>query len=58
MVKNKGVFSKEYTPEKSTGTSSGSVDEEAERKAEEETQYNIAKPKRRYIKGIISKDED
>lgn len=58
MVKKDDVFSKEYTMEKSTDTSSETAEEIEEKKVEEDVPYNIAKPKRRYLRGIISKDED
>lgn len=58
MVENDDVFSNEYAMEKSTDTSSETIEEKKEEKVEEEALYNIAKPKRRYIRGIISKDED
>lgn len=58
MVKNDDVFSNEYTTEKSTDTSSETTEEKEEEEVEGEALYNIAKPKRRYIRGIISKDED
>lgn len=58
MVKNDDDFSKKYTVDKSTDTSSETTEEKKEEKVEEEVLYNIAKPTRRYVRGIISKDED
>lgn len=57
MDKSDGGFSEEYAGEKSTDTKSAPAKEPKEEKTEE-VQYNIAKPKRRYIRGFISKDED
>lgn len=58
MDKNDGGFSTEYVEEKSTDTSSETTQVVEEEKVEEETQYNIAKPTRRYLRGSISKNED
>lgn len=57
MDKNDSGLSTEYAEEKPTDTSSENT-QVIEERVEEEPQYNIAKPTRRYIRGFISKDED
>ena len=58
MDKENSGFSEEYIGGKSTDTSSETTKVIEEEKVEEETQYNIAKPTRRHLRGSISKNED